>query len=113
MYDRNLTPPAVTLASAIVCVFTSFMASLIPIIGPAILAYFFSRLNKTVGMFSGLALIGIIFIGELVSSLMMASWNQSIIIGGYLFLINAASTSIFFIIGLYKERNDRKKGIAI
>jgi uncharacterized protein YacL len=102
------------LPAAIIAAFISFIFCLLPAIGPAFLAYHFSRLNKTIGEFTNGELIMITLVGEAVFSLAIAILDVSYLQeAGWLFLINFIPTIIFFFLGLYKEKLDEKKGIAI
>lgn len=102
------------LPAAIIVGGISFVFCLIPVIGPAFLTYHFSRLNKTIGGFTNGELITIILIGEAVFSLAVAVLDTSYLKeAAWLFLINAIPAAIFFLLGLYKEKIDEKKGITI
>ena len=113
MKIRNLNSEML-LPVAIIAGGISFVFCLIPIIGPAFLAYHSSRLNKTIGGFTNGELITIILVGEAIFSLAIAILDIGYLKEtGWLFLLNAVPATIFFFLGLCKERLDEKKGITI
>ncbi|MEI6835332.1 MAG: hypothetical protein WCK59_00690 [Candidatus Falkowbacteria bacterium] len=110
---KRVVSKQVTLATALIISLGFAVASLVPIIGPCLLAYFSGRMYYFIKILTGLEVVLAILFGELIFSVLLFLFWQSILIFVVSLLMNIAPSIILFFIALKMEQQDQTNGLSI